>query len=168
MKSLLALILITLILSSTACSVNTNPAKECIADSIEEIAYPAMYIESDIPQGATLTLSREDGRFAVFSHDDFEIIQEIFSADSWDEAFLHISGKTSQDLNPILAGNFPFEKYRCTWTSAGESRTLLWQSVLFFDGSFYYGISIQCPVSKAAAYEKNFSDLLSGAELCEI
>lgn len=165
---LLTLISIALILPLFGCSVNTNPAKECIADTIEKQESPVMYIESDIPQGATLSLSREDGRFAVFSHPDYEITQEIFSADSWDRAFLHISGKALDNLKPILAGNFPQEKYRCTWTTAGESGTDLWQSVIFYDGTFFYAISVQCPVDLAGRYEQEFSDLLSGAVLCGI
>lgn len=163
-----ALILCILILSLSACSVNTISSKERILDTIEKSEFPVMYIESDIPQGANLCLSREDGRFAVFTHRDYEIIQEIFLADSTNDAFIHISGKTSAELKPILAGNFPFEKYRCTWTTAGESGTNLWQSVLFFDGTFYYSISVQCPVEKAGTYENEFSDLLSRAELCSI
>lgn len=167
-RMILSFIISFVILPFFGCSVNTAITRECVSDTIENIPYPAMYIESDIPQGATLSLTKEDGRLAVFHHQDYEITQEIFLANSWDDAFIHISGKSTDELKPILAGNFPLEKYRCTWTSAGECGTDLWQSVIFHDGTYFYGISVQCPVEKASDYEKEFSDLLSKAELCGI
>ncbi len=169
MKGLAMLFLSVLfILPFSGCSVNKNLAKECISDTIEVISTPAMYIDSEVPQGAALSMSREDGRYALFTHPDYEITQEIFPASSWDAAFLHVSGRTAQELRPFLAGNFPHEKYRCTWTTAGETGTDLCQSLIFFDGSFYYAISIQCAASRAGEYADAFSDLLSGAQLCGI
>ena len=162
------LLVIPLILSLFGCTVNKNIPTECISDTIDVIPSPAMYIASDVPQGACLTLSRDDGKYAVFSHPDYEITQEIFTATSWDDAFLHVCGRSAQDLKPILAGNFPQEKYRCTWTVAGEKGTDLCQSLIFFDGSFYYAISVQCAAQKAGTYADAFSDLLSCAELCSV
>lgn len=165
---ILALVFLGLILPLYGCSVNTNLTRECVADTIDIPEQPSMYIASDIPQGAALSISREDGRCAVFSHPDYEIIQEIFSAESWEDAFLHVSGRGSRQLKPLLAGNFPHEKYRCTWTAAGEKGTDLCQCVIIFDGSFYYAISVQCAADKAGSYADSFSDLLSGATLCGV
>ena len=164
MKKILALLLMS-ILPLFGCSVNTELCKQCVTDSIEGPESPAMYIESQIPQGATLTFSRDDGRYAVFSHADYDITQEIFISDSWDHAFRHISGRGAEDLKKILADNFPHEKYRCTWTVAGETGTDLCQSVIFFDGSFYYAVSIQCSEEKSEEHAKEFSDLLSCVSL---
>lgn len=165
---ILFVISVLFILAFSGCSVNKNLPRECISDTIETADVPAMYIDSDVPQGVTLSLSREDGRYALFTHPDYEITQEIFTASSWDAAFLHVSGRTAEELRPLLVGQFPHEKYRCAWTVAGETETDLCQSLIFFDGSFYYAISIQCAASHAEEHADAFSDLLSGAQLCGI
>ncbi len=160
-KRIILFLLYICILPLFGCSVNTDLCKQCVTDTIDDPKTPAMYIESQIPQGATLTFSRNDGRYAVFSHPDYEITQEIFSADSWDNAFRHISGRNADELKKILAADFPHEKYRCTWTVAGETGTDLCQSVIFFDGSFYYAVSVQCSAEKNEEHAQHFSDLLS-------
>ena len=169
MKRLVSIVLSALvILSLAACSVNQNLPTECISDVIEAPALPAMYIDSEIPQGATLSLSRDDGRYALFTHPDYEITQEIFSAESWDAAFLHVSGRSAQELRPFLTDNFPCETYRCTWIVAGEQETELCQSLIFFDRDFYYAITVQCLASRAVEHAEAFSDLLSGTRLCSV
>ncbi len=167
MKKILGFIFfLTLILPLFGCNVKKEISRECISDTLEQEELPGMYIESDIPQGASLSMSREDGRCAVFTHADYEIIQEIFRADSWDGAFQHISGRNSEDLKRFLAGNFPYEKYRCTWSVVGEGGTRLCQSVILYDGHFYYAVSVDCAAEKTNVYEEVFSDLLSGVHLC--
>ena len=163
--SFLLLILSMCILPLFGCSVNTELCKQCVTDTIDNPKNPGMYIESQIPQGAALSLSRDDGRYAVFTHPDYEITQEIFASDSWDNAFRHVSGRSTEDLGKILVGSFPHEKYRCTWAVAGETGTDLCQSVIFYDGSFYYAVSIQCSEEKAQEYAQDFSDLLSCVSL---
>ena len=166
MKRLVSIVLsAVVILSFSDCSVNQKFPTECISDVVETVPISPMYINSDVPQGATLSLSRDDGRYALFTHPDYEITQEIFSAASWDEAFFHISGRTTQELRPFLTDSFPYEKYRCTWTVAGEEETELCQSLIFHDSNFYYAITVQCVASRAADHAEAFSDLLSGAEL---
>ena len=138
MKRLVTIILSALIiLSFTACSVNENLPTECLSDIIEPPILPAMYIDSEVPQGATLSISRDDGRYALFTHPDYEITQEIFSADSWDAAFHHVSGRSTEELRPFLTDSFPHEAYRCTWVVAGERETELCQSLIFFDSNSF-------------------------------
>ena len=167
-QQLLFLMIPLLVISFFGCSVNKNLPTECVSDSLGIIPTPEMYIESDVPQGATLSLSRDDGRYSLFTHPDYEITQEIFAAESWDAAFRHVSGREQEELRPFFLGQYPQEKYRCTWTAAGEEGTDLCQSLIFYDGSFYYAISIQCGAEEACTYADAFSDLLSGAELCYI
>ena len=157
-----------LILPLFGCSVNTEAEKECITDTVEQLNIPAMRIEAEIPQEATLALSRDDGRYVVYSHKDYEITGEIFHVNTWEQAFVHISGRDSGSLRPILADNFPQEKYRCTWTTAGEVGPELWQSVIFYDGTYFYALTIQCPADVAATYEKEFSTVLSFSKLCDV
>jgi hypothetical protein len=165
MKRFVAFSLISIILLFSACSVKENFPMECVNDNIDAPALPCFRIEAELPQQAVLTLSGDDGRFAVFSHADYTITEEIFPAASWDAAFVHITGRDSDSLRPILAGNFPFEKYRCAWSVAGENGTKLCQCTLVWDGSYYYAVSVECAAEKAPSYEKLFSSLLSGVQL---
>ena len=165
-KTCLFLLSAFFILPFFGCTVNTNLTKECVSDTIEVISVPDSYIDSDVPQGSVLSLSREDGRYALFTHPDYEITQEIFSADSIDDAFVHISGKTAGELRPFSLESFPLKKYRYTWTTAGETGTQLCQGLLIYDGTYFYSITIQCKAEKAVIHADSFSDLLSGATLC--
>ncbi len=165
MKRFVAFQLIVFILLLSACSVKENFSIECVNDSIEPPSLPCFRIEAEVPQQAILTLSEDEGRRAVFSHADYTITEEIFPAASWDAAFVHVTGRSRDSLKPILAGNFPFEKYRCAWSVAGENGTKLCQSTIVCDGSYYYAVSVECAAEKAAGYEKIFSSLLSGVQL---
>ena len=165
MKRFIAFQLVALILLLSACSVKENFSIECVYDALEAPELPCFRIEAELPQHAILTLSEDEGRRAVFSHADYTITEEIFPASSWDAAFLHITGRNAESLKPILAGNFPFEKYRCTWSVAGENGTQLWQSIIVCDGSYYYAVSVECAAEQAAGYDKIFSALLSGVQL---
>ena len=160
--------LIVIILSLNACSVKEEFDTECINDTISCVETPSFRIEADIPQDAVLTLSHQDGCCAVFSHEDYEITQEIFPAASWDEAFLHVTGRTADALSPILAGNFPQEEYRCSWTVAGENGTELCRCTILTDGSFYYAVSIQSNAETDKNYTESFSSLLASVSLFAI
>ncbi len=169
MKPVVSLLIsLSIILLFSACSVKEESAKECIADTILEQKQPALRIEAQMPQEATLTHARDEGLWAMFSHEDYRIIQEIFPAADWDEALKHVSGRSSQELETILCGDFPYEEYRCSWLVAGETETELCQCTVLFDGSFYYAVSIHCPASLSKTYEAVFSELLAGVELVRV
>ena len=160
--------LLLYILSLNGCSVKEDFSAECVNDTIICISSPAFRIEADIPQEAVLTLSHQDGCCAVFSHEDYEITQEIFPAASWDEAFLHVTGRTADSLNPILAGDFPQEEYRCSWSVAGENGTELCRCTILTDGCFYYAVSIQSNAETDKNYAQSFSSLLASVSLFAI
>ena len=165
MKRFIALPLISLILLLTACAVKENISMECIYDSIEIPSAPCFRIEAEIPQQAVLTLSEDEGLCSIFSHADYTITEEIFLASSWESAFVHITGRGRDSLKPILAGNYPFEEYRCVWSVAGEAGTRLCQCTVICDGSYYYAVTVECAEEQAIQYEKTFSSLLSGVLL---
>ena len=168
MKIFIVFQLICYILSLNACSVKEDFTAECVNDAIECITVPAFRIEADIPQEAVLTLSHRDGCCAVFSHEDYEITQEIFEAASWDEAFAHVTGRSADSLRPILAGTFPQEEYRCSWSVVGENGTQLCRCTILTDGSFYYAVSIQSDIAKDQEYAEEFSSLLASVSLFAI
>lgn len=164
MKRILPLLL--LIISLYGCNVKEPLSLECIADSLHTKSAPAFYLEADIPIGAVLSASCDDGCCALYSHEDYEIYQEVFSAASLDNALLHVSGQAA--LSAICTSNFPFEQYRFRWLCAGENGTTVCNAKLIFDGEYYHCLSIHCPMQLQTQYETVFSDLLSSAAIVSV
>ena len=158
-------VLFALIITLSGCCVKDCATFECVADDLQEHTAPMFYIDAALPQQAVLTDSCKDGCCAVFSHDDFEIYQEIFEAENLDAACKHLTGRTSSQLRAIQTQAFPLEEYRFAYHAAGEGKTLSWTGKLFFDGAYCYALSIVCPMEKEPAYHETFSDVLSLTEL---
>ena len=112
-----------------------------------------------------LASSAEEGRSAVFLHEDFTLVEEGFAAESLDEALLRVSGRRSDELKLLRVREFPQEEYRFAWTAAGEEGDLACSAALFSDGEYYYVLTVQCDAAAEKEYRSVFSDLLASAEL---
>ncbi|MBE6985535.1 MAG: hypothetical protein E7434_08035 [Ruminococcaceae bacterium] len=154
-------VVFALIIFLNGCCVKDSVTFECVADSYEEIASPAFYLQAEIPQEAVLTDSCKDGCCAVFSHDDFEIYQEIFEAESLDAAVEELTGHSKNSLSMICLQTFPQEEYRFAYHAVGEEGTLSCSGKLFYDGDFCYAVTVLCPIENEPLYHEAFSDLLS-------
>lgn len=159
----LFLSLLTLIICFCGCNVKETYALECVSDSI--IAQPACYLAMDIPENVFLTESSDMGRYAVFTHEDYEIIQEIFTAEHMDEALFYVSGRHRDDLRPIELQD---GSMRFAWTAARETGEIACSAVLFTDGQFYYSVCVRCPAELEKQYREEFSALLSNAALLHV
>ncbi len=158
-------ILVALIITLSGCCVKESCTFECVSDDLAEHIAPTFYIDAAMPQEAVLTDSCKDGCCAVFSHDDFEIYQEIFEAEDLDTACKQLTGRSSAELFAIKTQSFPMEEYRFAFHAAGEGETLSCTGKFFFDGDFCYAVSILCPMEKEPMYHEVFSELLSLTEL---
>lgn len=167
-KKLSFLFLLALILTFPGCAVKEAAAMEYVTDTLPEAAAPAYFMTAELPAGAMLSGASDEGRFAVFSHADYEVIEEIFPAASAEDAFLHVAGQTAAQLRPIKLRSSPREEYRFGWTAAGEEGTLSCSATVLLDGDWCYSVSIQCRAEKEKDYQKVFSALLSSVELQEI
>lgn len=165
MKHLQTAVSLLLILSFCGCAVKEAPAKECVSDQIEVVSEPSFYLTAALPQEATLTLTTDAGRRSVFSHEDYEITQEVFLADSTDSALKYLTGQDTQALSPICLAEEPQAEYRFAWTAAGENGALNCTGALFFDGTYCYAVSIRCAAEKEKFYRKDFAALLSSVAL---
>ncbi len=143
------------------CSVNQEPPLECISDVYAAAEQPAFCLLTDIPAEAALTASCNDGCCAVFTHPDYEIYHEVFAAESIDEAFVSLTGQTSEQLSPFFVSRFPYEEYRFACTVAGESGPISCSGKLYYDGSYCYALVIRSPISKESEYQETFSDLIA-------
>lgn len=168
MKKLLFLPILLLIITFSACSVKEARDVECVNDSLITIKEPAFYVSADIPQGTFLTASCKDGCCALFSHEDYEVMQEIFYADSLDEALVYLTGQTREELNLLSVSSFPKEEYRFAWTAAGENGTLACSGMLFADGDCYYSLCIFCKAEMEKEHREDFSAIFAGTELMPV
>lgn len=164
MKKLFAILLLPLILALSACAVKQAQALETIACPVEPAA-PQFYLSAELPSNTVLASSSDEGRSAVFLNDDFTLVEEVFAADSLDEALFHISGRTAQELSLLRVSAFPQEEYRFAWTAAGEQGDLACSAALFTDGVYYYALTVQCDAAIEKEYRAVFSDILASAEL---
>lgn len=165
MKKLSFVFLLALILTFPACAVKESPTMEYVTDVLSDDTPPAYFLTAEIPTGAMLSGASDEGRFAVFSHEDYEVLEEIFPAASAEDAFLHVAGQTAAQLRPIKLRSTPQEEYRFAWTAAGENGALACSAAVLLDGGWCYSVSIQCRAEKEKEYQKVFSALLSGVEL---
>lgn len=164
MKRLLPIFLV-IIITLSACSVKDSPQLECIADTLTEPKTPSYYIAADYPSDAALTASCNDGCCALFTGTDYEIYQEIFQAESIENAFLYLTGRNLTELSPIRIGSFPYEEYRFACTTTGENGILSCIGKLFYDGDFCYALTVSYPTYKEKDYAEAFSDLIATASM---
>ena len=163
MKRMIPLFLIIICLSG--CYVKKDSAKECISDEIYPSAVPCFMIEADIPSQAVLTASCHDGCCAMFTHPDFEIFQEVFRAESLEDAFVHLTGKNQDELSVVQIRKSPQNEYRFSFTAASEDGSVGGIGTLIYDGTHGYSMTILCPLEKQSQYEDTFSGMLSSIVL---
>ncbi len=168
MKKLLFLLVFVLILPLCACTVKEGPAPECVSDELSVPSVPEFYLSADIPQGTFLTASCKEGCCALFSHADYEVMQEIFTAASLDEALVYLTGKNRAELKPLEVSTFPQKEYRFAWTAAGEAGTLACSGLLFSDGENYYSLCIFCDAAEEKHHKTEFSHIFSGSQLIPV
>lgn len=157
MKLIKYLYFVAFIILLVGCDVKEDTAWECISDEIE--SFPSSYLSMALPENVFLTESSRDGRLGLFSHKDYEIIQEVFSADNTAEAIRHISG---QELQPIT---LPDGSARFSWVSGQEMGMLCCSAVLLTDGEYYYSLCIRCPAVLEKNYREVFSEILASVRL---
>lgn len=160
MKRLWIFALLTFIIFLSGCSVKEELPVEYVCDQLELM--PASYLTMDIPENVFLTEASDEGRFAIFTHRDYEIVQEVFSAKSQEAAIEYLSGKSPEQLHPLELGD---GSCRFAWTAAGEQGDLACSALLMTDGSYYYSLCIQCSVEVEKEYRQEFSQILSSASL---
>lgn len=160
MKRLLCIAVFLCIILLPGCKVKEELAFEYILDEIPQL--PAAYLDMDLPENVLLTESADQGRFAVFSHRDYEVIQEVFPAESPEDAISYLSGREASDLLVLTPKK---DAYRFAWTTASEEGDIACSALLLSDGAYYYSILIRCPASLEKNYRKDFSHIFSSIQL---
>lgn len=168
MKIFRILLCFAVIVTFSGCAVKESAAWEYVTDALPAAATPSYRLEAEVPSGAMLTGVTDSGRAAIFSHTDYEVIEEIFPAASAEDAFLHIAGQSSAQLHPIKLSAEPEEEYRFSWAAVGENGMLTCSAAILLDGEYCYSVCIQCDAEKEQNYRAAFSALLSGISLQEI
>lgn len=153
-----------LIVSSTACSVKEDDIV-CVKDSYDIPPIPVFCLNAPLPENTVMAAMTEDGQRVFYIHDDFTICKESVLASSADEAFQILTGRTQEELQPVVVTRFPQEEYRYTCTAAGENGAEVCTGVLFFDGTHGYSLQITCDAAAEKIYRDVFSEFLASATL---
>lgn len=168
MKKLLSVLFCFLVAGLCGCSAGQTQEVFCVSDTLECVQSPAFYLSADIPQGTFLSTACNEGRCALYTHEDYEIMQEIFYAEDLDAAFRHLTGRSRFELAPICVSSFPQEEYRFAWAAAGEEGALSCCGMLFFDGECYYSLCAFCDEGKEKLHRSEFSAIFAGTELLPV
>lgn len=160
MKRKLLIAVLFCIIVFSGCDVKEEPTFECVSDEMPML--PACYLTMDLPANVFLTESGDHGRFAVFSHQNYEIIQEIFRADSIEQAIHYLSGRDSADLSIFSLDK---ETLRFAWTVSSDEGDTACNAILLSDGTYYYSLLIRCPASMEKNYREDFSEIFASTQL---
>lgn len=162
MKKIIVL-LFFLILTLAGCSVKGSTIPERVTDTLECLAKPEYLISAEIPAQMLLAASEHEGLHQVYTHEsgEYEILTDVFTAASLDDALIELTGYDEAVLNPIPLDHFPLDEYRYAWTSAGETGTLACCGTLLYDGTHYYSLTIRCEADKEKLYHDEFTHILS-------
>lgn len=160
MKRFVCIVLFVCIILISGCEVKEELSYEHISDKFPTT--PAAYLDIPLPENVFLTESSDEGRFAVFTHQNYEVIQEVFAADTPEDAIRHISGKDATLLSVIAPKS---GEYRFAWTAATDEGELSCSALLLTDGEFFYSVLIRCPSALEKNYREEFSEIFAGTEL---
>ena len=160
MKRLICIALFSCIILVSGCKVKEELTYESISDTVPML--PAAYLAVTLPKNVFLTESSDQGRFAIFTHRDYEVIQEVFAAESTEDAIYHLSGKEASLLSVFTPEE---DAYRFAWVTTAEEGEISCNALLLTDGAFFYSVLIRCPAALEKNYREDFSLILSGTEL---
>lgn len=163
-KICILLVLITMSLSVVGCAVKGQAVTlECVSDTLDAPLQQQYFLCAEIPKEMLLETISNDRSSKVYVHEDgdYEMLMDVFTAASLDDALLSLTGYNFAELAPISMDSYPLDEYRYAWTTAGENGELACCGTLFFDGTHYYSLTIRCPAQLEKKYHDTFSHILT-------
>lgn len=166
-KCLLILLVYFLILSASGCAVKGNAHSEFVEDRIEISQRPAYFLGTYVPKEMLLEAISEDRSSKVYVHKDgdYEMIIDVFSANTLDTALSKVTGREKNSLQFLSLDHYPIDEYRYAWSALSEQGEQTCCGSLFYDGTHYYALSIHCVAEKEKEYRELFSHILETASL---
>ena len=156
-----------LILALAGCAVKTRADAEYVTDVWQETPQCEYILAAPISLRMILTASTDDGLHKSYAQEagDYEMSTDIFTAASLDDALRYLTGRDEETLQPVTVERFPVDQYRYAWTAGADEGVLACSGTLFYDGTYYYALSIRCAAEKEKTYHDEFSHMIANTVL---
>lgn len=168
MKKVLCLCLsFALILALTGCAVKSRTDAEFVTDVWQEAPQCEYFLAAPISLRMLLTASTDDGLHKSYAQEagDYEMSTDIFTASTLDDALRYLTGRDESELRPVCVERFPVEQYQYAWTAGADEGELACCGTMFYDGAYYYALSIRCAAEKEKDYHEEFAHLIANTVL---
>ncbi len=135
---------IVLILAFLLCGCRAEPDWETVDDAAVQVSAPAeppYVITYSIPADASMEpLSARNCGLYVGEGGEYEIMSDVISASSLDDALRQVSGFGLDELDVIETSRFGLPEYRFAWSSASDEGEFVSEASLVQDGGYYYAL----------------------------
>lgn len=133
-----------LLLGVLLCGCRVEPDWETVDDNIVQVAAaeePPYIITYGIPDDATMDpLSARNRSLYVSENGDYEILSDVITAASLDDALRQVSGFGEAELSVLETSRFGLPEYRFGWASSSDEGEFVSQASLVEDGNYYYAL----------------------------
>ncbi len=135
---------IVLILTLLLCGCRAEPDWETVDDAAVQVSAtvePPYIITYGVPADASMEpLSARNRGLYVGEGGEYEIMSDVISAASLDDALRQISGFGLDELDVIETSRFGLPEYRFAWSSASDEGEYVSEASLVQDGGYYYAL----------------------------
>ncbi len=137
--------LLLLSLGALLCACRAEPDWETVDDPAVPVmgtAAAAPYIITySVPDDTTMEpLSAKNRGLYVSENGDYEILSDVVTAATLDDALRQISGFGEDELEIVETTRFGLPEYRFAWSSVSDEGEYVSEASLIEDGEYYYAL----------------------------
>ena len=149
--------LLGICLALLLCGCQAEMQWETVDDDIVMVSAPAedpYIITFGLPADTEASPLSEDYR-SLYVHEDgdYEILSDVISAYSLDDALQQVSGFGKDELEVIETSRFGLPEYQFAWVSNSDEGTFLSRASLVEDSDYYYALVFSVREGVGTAYE---------------
>jgi len=131
-------------LGAALCACRAEPDWETVDDPAVPVMAPASapyIITYGVPNDATEEpLSEKNRSLYVGQNGDYEILSEVITAATLDDALRQVSGFGEDELEIVETTRFGLPDYRFAWSSVSDEGEYVSEASLVEDGDYYYAL----------------------------
>lgn len=140
----IGVLVLLLSLGAALCACRAEPDWETVDDAAVPVMAPASapyIITYGVPDDTTMEpLSAKNRGLYVAENGDYEILSDVVTAATLDDALRQISGFGEDDLEIVETTRFGLPEYRFAWSSVSDEGEYVSEASLIEDGDYYYAL----------------------------
>lgn len=149
--------LVGLCLAAILCGCQAETQWETVDDDVvsvsAEVKEPYV-ITFGVPNDSSAApLSEENRSLYVQENGDYEILSDVISAYSLDDAVRQVSGFGADEVNLLKTKRFGLPEYRFAWTASSDEGDYVSRASLVEDGEYYYALVFSVREGMGTAYD---------------